>query len=200
MQWPHTRTHTQQQLNGCSLLPPYHLFSNNNESFAASNFSTWPTLLYMNAPLHNCSRTTKHCILYAHKHIPHAAYFLCHIHMKVYDLVSNIDLEYMHACDQYLLLNKTCCWLLTGRFEMEMLFRIQKASVRSTLNSPQSSSSHLDTLTCTLHNAWAVWIYITTHTHSHAHLHACAGQCGLCAQQAKDVINCSFTCKTGKIK
>lgn len=51
--------------------------------------------------------------------------------------------------------------------------RIQKASERLALNLPHTSSSHLDALTCTLHNAWAAWIYITplhcslTHTHNH---------------------------------
>lgn len=51
--------------------------------------------------------------------------------------------------------------------------RIQKASVRLALNLPHTSSSHLDALTCTLHNAWATWIYIIppppgqlTHAHT----------------------------------
>lgn len=51
---------------------------------------------------------------------------------------------------------------------------IPKASVRLALNPPHTRSSHLDVLTCTLHNAWAAWIYITPCTaHSHTHTSTC---------------------------
>lgn len=53
---------------------------------------------------------------------------------------------------------------------------IQKASARLALNLPHTSSSHLDALTCTLHNAWAGWIYITpciAHSHTPPHAWQC---------------------------
>lgn len=54
--------------------------------------------------------------------------------------------------------------------------RIQKGWVRLALNPPHTSSSHLDALTCTLHNAWAAWIYITpctAHSRTHTHTSTC---------------------------
>lgn len=58
-------------------------------------------------------------------YILHAAYLQYYMHIKGLEF----GMPYIfgtYASDQYLLLNKTCCWLLTGRPEMEMLFEYKR--------------------------------------------------------------------------
>lgn len=88
--------------------------------------------------------------------------------------VCNIDLRRMHVIN-------IGRWIkhAAGFWQADLKWRCYsntKASVRLALNLPHTSSSHLDALTCTLHNAWAAWIYInpphpdldSSHTHIHA--------------------------------